>query len=86
MTNEAAEQLFQAAQLREAFDKVSNADWREPIIATIDAKSYILYEAAVMFYTGTQLEVAAQITFPGTSVVDKLVVKADGYRLGPCGP
>lgn len=69
-------------RLAKAFDKVRNPrDWKAPIHAIIPVEERPVVEKAVIWFTGTVPEfvVAPEAT-------DRLVVKAQGYRLGAGGP
>ena len=67
--------------MRAAFESVQNpSDWRAPIAATIKPVNQELTRQAIIWFTGTEP------TFEKLSDVDFLLVRAAGYRNGPCGP
>ncbi|GEM_PF-2845850 len=71
------------ANMRKAFDLLADPDdWRAPIDAWIDHRAYGLAAAAVEFFTCTEL----QIIGGPQPLTGRILVHADGYRMGPAGP
>lgn len=71
---------FPVSELRKAFKVVQDQqDWKAPINAPLyDGANLALYEAAVVFFTGTM---------PNFRTVDGVTwCMALGYRMGPAGP
>lgn len=75
-----AGQSFKQSTLSAMFDRIADIrDWKNPIDAVIDAADLLVTQAAVQFYTATEL------TVEGSPAPGKLRVKAIGYRAGPAG-
>ena len=67
--------------LEAAFNLVKNKkDWKARIDARINKKDEAIVLAAIIHFTGT-----AGYTLPHPTNPDKLIVRAKGYRMGPCG-
>ena len=74
-------ETFSLPLMRAAFEDVQNKeDWRAPIAATCHAVNKELTRHAVIWFTGTVP------TFEALDGCALLVVRATGYRNGPCGP
>jgi hypothetical protein len=72
---------FTQEQLQAAFDKVKNKkDWKARIDARIFKSEEVVVLAAIAHFTGT-----AGYTLAHPTNNDKLIVRAAGYRAGPCG-
>ncbi len=66
-------------QLKEAFEKVQDsAHWKNPINSCCRGAELEVTREAIRFFTGTETEFF---------YLDNgwYKIKADGYRLGPCG-
>ena len=65
-------------EIEAAFEAIRHkGDWKAPISRQIPASAFRLYEAAVQFFTSTDLRVVTNL---GNNHV---LVEAKGYRLGP---
>jgi hypothetical protein len=72
---------FTPEQLQAAFDLVKNKkDWKARIDARINKSDAPLVLIAITHFTGT-----VGYTKPHPTNNDKLIVRAAGYRAGPCG-
>lgn len=71
-------------QLKMAFELVQDpSDWRAPINKVIGIdNNFRLIDEAIRYFTGTH---ASFLRFTSDGI-EKVVVKAIGYRNGPCGP
>ena len=71
---------FKRSELETALNAVTDADdWKGPIDAVIDANDLLITQAAVVFFTATNLDVK------GSPEPGKLRVTSIGYRAGPAG-
>ena len=75
---------YTTEQLKEAFDKVKDkTDWKNPIKAVIEkTEDMSLIQEAIMYYTATLADFTKLKKGPNAG---KILVTADGYRMGPCG-
>ena len=72
---------YRLEQLAAAFDRVRDPrDWKAPIRAVIPVVERPLVEKAVLWFTETEPRFEEA---PGE--IDRLIVVAPGYRLGPAG-
>lgn len=72
---------FTHAELTEAFERVRNtADWKGPIFAEIPATERRVVQMAIYWFTAT-IPVFAAVPRD----LQRLLVTATGYRLGPAG-
>lgn len=72
---------YRLDQLAAAFDRVRNArDWKAPIQAVIKADERPIVEKAVLWFTDT-----VPVFVQASGEADRLLVRAEGYRLGPAG-
>ena len=72
---------YRMEQLAAAFDRVRHPrDWKAPICAVIPVTERPVVEMAVRWFTETVPDFVA-----APDAVDRLVVSAPGYRLGPAG-
>ena len=73
---------FTHRELTLAFEKVQDPhDWRAPIDCWIDKNDVALYEAAIIYFTGT-----TPLIFVPSGNTKTWRIKSVGYRNGPCGP
>lgn len=71
---------FTEAELKQAFDRVSNPDdWKAEILATCPGELVMLVTAAIEFYTATTPKVELN-----TRTME-YIVSSEGYRAGPAG-
>lgn len=75
---------YSQEQLKEAFEKVQDKkDWKNPIKAFIDkTEDMVLIQQAVIHFTGTVADFTKINQGPNKG---KVLVRAEGYRMGPCG-
>lgn len=72
---------YRLEQLAAAFDRIRDPrDWKAPIRAVIPALERPVVEKAVLWFTET-----VPVFEPAPGELDRLVVRAPGYRLGPAG-
>lgn len=72
---------YRLDELAAAFDRVRDArDWKAPIRAVIPANDRPVVEKAVLWFTDT-----VPVFAEASGEADRLVVRAQGYRLGPAG-
>ncbi len=78
--------VYSQTELDEMFSKVQEpSDWRARICTSVARSDLAIARAAVMHFTGTELEIiAVDPSKPGPN--GRIMVAADGYRDGPCGP
>jgi len=71
-------------QLSQAFDKVKDAkDWKSEIKAVIEkTEDMVLIQEAIIHFTGTIANFTKLRKGPNKG---KILVTAEGYRMGPCG-
>ena len=76
---------YDIANLQRAFDMIADPnDWRAPIRGECSFRDFAIIAVAVMFYTGTVLEVIRSRN--DDELIKVLTVEAVGYRNGPAGP
>ena len=74
---------FAKGDLEQAFDKICEPDWKDPIWALIDVDDIPVVKAAIQFFTATEPEFQEVDPEEGDG---QWIVKAAGYRMGPAGP
>ena len=76
-------------QFTSVFDSVANPlDWRAEISAWIKPDDYSLIRDAVMYFTGSDLEIKEKhkTNHSAAKLGRTMLVWSAGYRNGPCGP
>jgi len=74
---------YKVADIRRVFDAISDPeDWRAPISRWIPCDMVGIAQVAVEFFTCTELKVVAG----PQALTGYVLVRADGYRMGPAGP
>jgi len=73
---------YKVSDIRKTFNALCDPnDWRRPIDAWIPHQLFGIAAAAVEFFTCTELKVVGG----PQPLTGKILVHADGYRMGPAG-
>ena len=89
VTKRKAEIEQRREQFTSVFDSVADPlDWRAEICAWIKPGDYSLIRDAVMYFTGSDLEIKEKhkTNHSAAKLGRTMLVWSAGYRNGPCGP